>query len=143
MDSQRSKRVDVTLVTGGKYHDFDFARLELLGLLAEHEEFRVRVQPDYEDTDAIASGSILVSYTCDVRPSAAAQLAIRSWVHSGARWLALHGTNAALDLDGSSGVDAPIAVGMMSGATMGSGGAVPNGVSFGNSSRRPTPAETP
>ena len=107
VDAQRSTRVDATLVTGGKYHDFDFARLELLRLLAEHEEIRVRVQPDYEDTDAITSGSMLVSYTCDVRPSTAAQQAICSWVRSGARWLALHGTNAALDLDAPTGVDAP------------------------------------
>jgi hypothetical protein len=84
------------LVTGGKYHDFDFARRELLGLLAEHEEFRVRVQPDYEDADAIAAASILVSYTCDVRPSENAQKTIRSWVEGGGRWVALHGTNSAL-----------------------------------------------
>ncbi len=84
------------LVTGGKYHDFDFARRELLGLLAEHDEFRVRVQPDYEDADAIAASEILVSYTCDVRPSERAQRIIRGWVEAGGRWLALHGTNAAL-----------------------------------------------
>jgi type 1 glutamine amidotransferase len=84
------------LVTGGKYHDFDFARRELLGLLAEHDEFRVRVQPDYEDADAIAAAQILVSYTCDVRPSERAQKIIRQWVEGGGRWLALHGTNSAL-----------------------------------------------
>jgi type 1 glutamine amidotransferase len=83
-------------VTGGKYHDFDFARLELLGLLAEHEEFRVRVQPDYEDADAIAAAEILVSYTCDVRPSERSQKVIRHWVEGGGRWVALHGTNSAL-----------------------------------------------
>ena len=107
METERGRRIDVTLVTGGRYHDFDFARLELLGLLAEHDEFRVRVQPDYEDTEAIANGSILVSYTCDVRPSPAAQKAISSWVEGGGRWLALHGTNAALDLGGPNGVDSP------------------------------------
>jgi type 1 glutamine amidotransferase len=84
------------LVTGGQYHDFDFARRELLGLLAEHDEFRVRVQPDYEDADAIAAAEILVTYTCDVRPSERAQKIIRSWVEGGGRWVALHGTNSAL-----------------------------------------------
>jgi type 1 glutamine amidotransferase len=83
-------------VTGGKYHDFDFARRELLDLLAEHDEFRVRVQPDYEDADAIAAAEILVSYTCDVRPSERAQRIIRDWVEGGGRWVALHGTNSAL-----------------------------------------------
>ncbi len=107
MDTVRGKRIDVTLVAGGKYHDVDYARRELLGLLAEHDEFRVRVQPDYEDADAIAKGSILVSYTCDVRPSLDAQTTIASWVEAGGRWIALHGTNAALDLSGPNGVESP------------------------------------
>jgi type 1 glutamine amidotransferase len=68
---------------------------------------RVRVQPDYEDADAIARGSILVSYTCDVRPSPRAQETIRAWVEAGGRWVALHGTNSALDLGGPNGVDSP------------------------------------
>lgn len=105
--SAPGRRIDVTLVAGGKYHDIDFARRELLGLLAEHDEFRVRVQPDYEDTAGISTSSILVSYTCDVRPSEKAQREIRSWVEGGGRWVALHGTNAALTLGGPNGVEAP------------------------------------
>jgi len=101
------QRVDVVLVTGGKYHDIDFARRELLGLLAEHEHLRVRVQPDYEDTDELEDAAILVSYTCDVRPSTAAQGTIRDWVESGGRWVALHGTNAALDNVGKGLVESP------------------------------------
>ena len=101
------QRIDVTLVAGGMYHDIDFARLELLKLLGEHDEFRVRVQPDYEDTDAIAAGSILVSYTCNVRPSVEAQERIRKWVIDGGRWVALHGTNSALDIGTPQGVDSP------------------------------------
>ncbi|MEO1058850.1 MAG: ThuA domain-containing protein [Actinomycetota bacterium] len=100
-------RIDVTFVAGGKYHDIDFARLQLLELLAEHDDFRVQVQPDYEDTDAIADGSILVSYTCDVRPSERAQQAVHEWVENGGRWVALHGTNSALDLGTPKGVDSP------------------------------------
>ena len=107
MSTTPGSRIDVTLVAGGKYHDIDFARRELLTLLGEHEEFRVRVQPDYEDTTGIAKSSILVSYTCDVRPSEKAQTEIRSWVENGGRWVALHGTNAALTLGGPNGVDAP------------------------------------
>jgi type 1 glutamine amidotransferase len=100
-------RIDAYLVAGGKYHDVDFARLQLLNLLAEHEQVRVRVAADYEDTDAIARCQFLVSYTCDVRPSEPAQQAIRAWVAGGGRWLALHGTNAALDLPRPNGVEAP------------------------------------
>lgn len=103
----RSSRIDVTLVAGGKYHDIDFARRELLMLLAEHEDFRVRVQPDYEQYEGITSSSILVSYTCDVRPSIQAQRSIRSWVENGGRWIALHGTNSALTLGGPHGVESP------------------------------------
>ena len=92
-----TRRIDVVLVAGGLYHDIDFARLELLKLLAEHEEYRVRVQPDYDDTEALGRSQILVSYTCDVRPSQAAQVAIRDWVAGGGRWVALHASNSALD----------------------------------------------
>lgn len=105
--SAPGRRIDVTLVAGGKYHDIDFARRELLALLGEHDEFRVRVQPDYEDTTGIAASSILVSYTCDVRPSETAQRTIRQWVENGGRWVALHGTNSALTLGGPNGVDSP------------------------------------
>lgn len=100
-------RIDAYLVAGGKYHDIDFARLELLKLLAEHEEIRVRVAADYEDVDAISASAFLVSYTCDVRPSQAAQDGLRGWVEGGGRWMALHGTNAALDLPRPNGVESP------------------------------------
>ena len=106
-ESQPGRRIDVVLVAGGKYHDIDFARRELLALLAEHDEFRVRVQPDYEDTSTLDTASILVSYTCDVRPSEQAQHDIRAWVENGGRWVALHGTNAALTLGGPNGVESP------------------------------------
>jgi uncharacterized protein len=96
MMATRESRIDVLLVVGGKYHDFDFARLQLLLLLSENHQFRVRVQPDYEDTSTLDSTSILISYTCDVRPSLHAQQRIRQWVEQGGRWVALHGTNSAL-----------------------------------------------
>ena len=99
-------RIDTHLICGGRFHDFDFARLELLKLLAEHEEIRVRVAGDYRDVDAIAESQMLVTYTCDVRPSQAEQEALAAFVAGGGRWLALHGTNAMLDM-GPEGVAAP------------------------------------
>jgi hypothetical protein len=98
--------VDAVLVAAGKYHDFDYARLELLKLLAEHEQVRVRVAADYADTTAIAAAQLLVTYTCDLRPSEAQQDALARFVEGGGRWLALHGTNAALDFT-PQGVAAP------------------------------------
>jgi type 1 glutamine amidotransferase len=99
--------VDAWLVAGGLYHDIDFARRELLDLLAEHEHVRVQVSGDWESPEHLDGADLVVAYTCDVRPSEAAQSAVRSWVEAGGRLVALHGTNAALDLPRPDGVEAP------------------------------------
>jgi type 1 glutamine amidotransferase len=67
---------------------------------------RVQVGPDYRDVDAIAASDLLVTYTCNVRPTEAQQDALAGFVAGGGRWLALHGTNAALDFT-PAGVDSP------------------------------------
>jgi type 1 glutamine amidotransferase len=90
-------RIDAFVVCGGKYHDFDYARLRLLELLAEDEHVRVKVAQHFHDADQITASKFLVSYTCDVRPTEDEQRALRAWVEAGGRWLALHGTNCALD----------------------------------------------
>jgi hypothetical protein len=90
-------RVEVVLVTGGRWHDMDFARLRLLGELARHDRVRTRVFEDYGCGDALRGADALVTYTCDVRPDAAAQDALVEFVTRGGRWLALHGTNSAID----------------------------------------------
>lgn len=90
-------RIDGYLVCGGKYHDFDYARLELLRLLGEHEEVRTRVASDFHDLAGITASAFLVTYTCDVRPTEAEQVVLRDWVANGGRWFALHATNAAFD----------------------------------------------
>jgi type 1 glutamine amidotransferase len=91
------RRIDGYLVCGGKYHDFDFARLQLLTLLAVDDHIRVQVAQDYAAVEAISAADFLVTYTCDVRPSVPQQEGIRSWLEAGGRWVALHGTNCALD----------------------------------------------
>jgi len=90
--------VDACLIAGGPYHDIDFARLELLKLLGEHETLRVRVLEDYSDAEAIASAHLIVTYTCDTIPDAAGIDALRRFLAKGGRWFALHGTNSALRL---------------------------------------------
>jgi uncharacterized protein len=102
--SSRLHQIDACLVVGGKWHDFDFARLELLTLTAEHPNLRVTVLADYEDTHRICAAQLLISYTCNVRPTERAQQQIRTWVEQGGRWVALHGTNSALDLPPQLGV---------------------------------------
>lgn len=107
MAAERPRRIDCVLIAGGKYHDIDFARLELLKLLAEDERVRVRVFEDYENLAALQAADMLVSYTCDVVPSLAAQEALRRWVENGGRWYALHGTNSILRLLANGQWDAP------------------------------------
>ena len=51
----RSDRLDVYLVAGGKYHNIDYARLELLKLMAEQPRLKVQVGADYGDIDAICA----------------------------------------------------------------------------------------
>ncbi|MFV0276879.1 MAG: ThuA domain-containing protein [Parahaliea sp.] len=95
---ERAGRINCVLIAGGTWHDIDFARLELLKLLAEDDRIRVRVFEDYENLAAIEKADFLVSYTCNVMPSLTAQEALRDWVHRGGRWYALHGTNSLIRL---------------------------------------------
>lgn len=95
------------LICGGLYHDMDYARLELLKLLGEHEHIRVRVAEDYRDRSAIAAADFLVTYTCDVIPDAAQQESLRAFLSAGRRWLALHGTNSVLRFLKGRGWEAP------------------------------------
>jgi len=85
----------------------DYARLELLKLLGEHEHIRVRVAEDYSNRSAIAAADFLVTYTCDVIPNPAEQGALREFLSAGRRWLALHGTNSVLQFLKGRGWDAP------------------------------------
>jgi type 1 glutamine amidotransferase len=103
----RAPRIDCVLVAGGKYHDIDFARLELLKLLAEDQSIRVRVFEDYENVAAIETCDMLVSYTCDIIPSLVAQEALKAWLERGGRWYALHGTSSILRLLDNGLWDAP------------------------------------
>jgi uncharacterized protein len=73
-------RVNAYLVVGGRYHDMDFARLELLKLLGEHACIRTRVGEDYRDIEAILAADVLVTYTVDVVPDEATAARLRDWV---------------------------------------------------------------
>lgn len=100
------ERIDVYLVVNAKYHDSNFARLELLKLLAEDDNINVRVADSFRDVEAISDSTLLVTYTCDLRPSEAEQDALANFLAAGGRWFALHGTNALLEfVDGK--VDTP------------------------------------
>lgn len=85
------------LVANAKYHDTDYARLELLKLLGERPEIRTKVAQDFSDVEAIAESDFLITYTCDLRPTLQQEDALRDYVAAGKRWIALHATNALLD----------------------------------------------
>ncbi|MCY1426131.1 Trehalose utilization [compost metagenome] len=107
MENKQTGRIDCVLVAAGKYHDIDFARLELLKLLGENERVRVRVFEDYANLEAIREAAFLVSYTCEVIPSDEQQAALREWLEQGGRWYALHGTNSVLRFLDNGLVDTP------------------------------------
>src|ERR1700685_818692 len=61
------------------------------------EQVRTQVFSDYGCVTALERADLLVTYTCDVRPSPAEQDALAGFVDRGGRWLALHGTHSAID----------------------------------------------
>ena len=86
--------VNAYFVCGGKWHDMDFARVEILKLLGEHPEIRTRVAEDFRDLDTLARADFLITYTCDLRLTNAQEEALAGFVSEGKRWFALHGTNS-------------------------------------------------
>lgn len=87
----------VHLVANAKYHDTDFARLQLLTLLAETPDLRTSVAHTFADLGALERSRVLITYTCDLRPTPTEEAALHDFVAAGGRWIALHGTNALLD----------------------------------------------
>ena len=105
-DANPPKKIRAYLVAAGDYHDIDHARLELLKLFAEVPNIRVQVAHNFHDIEAIQASDFLVTYTCNVIPTEAEQVALRDYVRGGKRWFALHGTNSILRFI-KEGVDCP------------------------------------
>lgn len=107
---KRLSRIDVLLICGGRYHDFDYARLELLKLLAEYVQVRVTVRHDYSDLAALEACDALITYTCDEVPDAECVALLQRRVREGLRWYALHGTNSILQFaEGGAVLSPPLA----------------------------------
>lgn len=90
------KAIRAHLIAGGQYHDIDYARASLLSLLAEHPEIRTSVAQDYASLDCLAQAQFLVTYTCNVAAAPEQVGALRRFLETGGKWLALHGTNSLL-----------------------------------------------
>jgi type 1 glutamine amidotransferase len=74
-------------------HDHDYARLRLLGLLAERE-VQTSVANDFADIEKwLKLSRLLITYVAGPYPDAAQTAAIEQWVEAGGHWLGLHGTS--------------------------------------------------
>ncbi len=87
------------LITGGfppgsmGGHDHDYARLRLLGLLAERD-IPASVANDFADVEKwLPVSQLLITYVAGPYPDAAQCRAIQHWLEAGGRWLGLHGTS--------------------------------------------------
>ncbi|ODS94251.1 MAG: trehalose utilization [Erythrobacter sp. SCN 62-14] len=100
-------RIDAHVIIGGKYHDMDTPRLELLKLLGEHPEIRSTVACDYSGLERLEQCRFLITYTVDVIPTPEQTRQLEDWLKAGGKWLALHGTNSILAFTEEGLVDAP------------------------------------
>jgi type 1 glutamine amidotransferase len=74
-------------------HDHDYARLRLLGLLAERD-IPASVANDFADVEKwLPISQLLITYVAGPYPDAAQTRALRGWLEAGGSWLALHGTS--------------------------------------------------
>ena len=87
------------LITGGfppgsaAGHDHDYARLHLLGLLAQ-QEISASVGNDFADIEKwLPVNRLLITYVAGPYPSGEQCRALRAWIEAGGHWLGLHGTS--------------------------------------------------
>jgi len=74
-------------------HDHDYARVRLLGLLAERD-VPASVANDFADVEKwLPVTRLLITYVAGPYPDAAQCRAIERWLEDGGRWLGLHGTS--------------------------------------------------
>jgi uncharacterized protein len=74
-------------------HDHDYARLRLLGLLAERD-IPASVANDFADVEKwLPVSRLLITYVAGPYPDAGETRAIERWLETGGHWLGLHGTS--------------------------------------------------
>jgi hypothetical protein len=74
-------------------HDHDYARLRLLGLLAERD-VPASVANDFADVEKwLPVSRLMITYVAGPYPDAGQCRAIRQWLETGGNWLGLHGTS--------------------------------------------------
>lgn len=95
----QARPLQANLICGGPLynHDFDFARQRLLAALYDAGGIHTNVARTYDDSEAIETGDLLVSYTSQVPVDGARCEAIRRYLEKGGRWFALHASNSVRD----------------------------------------------
>ncbi len=74
-------------------HDHDYARLRLLGLLAERR-VPASVASDFADVEKwLPVSRLLITYVAGPYPDAGQCRAMQGWLEAGGHWLGLHGTS--------------------------------------------------
>ena len=74
-------------------HDHDYARLQLLGLLAE-QDIPASVANDFADVEKwLPISRLLITYVAGPYPDARQCHAIENWLRAGGHWLGLHGSS--------------------------------------------------
>jgi uncharacterized protein len=74
-------------------HDHDYARLRLLGLLAERD-VPASVANDFADVQKwLPVARLLITYVAGPYPDAAQCRVLHDWLEAGGHWLGLHGTS--------------------------------------------------
>ena len=72
----------------------DYARLRLLGFLAEHEDATATVANEFGELDKWLDGAnLLMTYVAGPIPNTEQHATLRAWLEAGGRWFALHGTS--------------------------------------------------
>ena len=104
------KRIHV--ITGGKFHDFDYSRLVLLQIMSNDDSIRATCAHDFSGIDALENYKGIILCTCDLIPDKAEAQAMQNFVNKGGRIFAIHAVNAPIEFtDGpaivASGVNIP------------------------------------
>jgi hypothetical protein len=74
-------------------HDHDYARLQLLGLLAE-AEIPASVAGDFADIEKwLPASRLLITYVAGPYPDPTQSRVLAEWLRQGGHWLGLHGTS--------------------------------------------------
>ncbi len=89
--------IRIHIITGGRFHDFDLARLTLLTVMAQDDRIRATCAADFRDAGALAGHAGVILYTCDLMPGDAEAAALDAFVRGGGRLFAIHAANAKLD----------------------------------------------